>query len=268
MNKQARENYFSPISPDGASGPPQAFLEFLQRGKFSGAQKSPGQQQAGQPPQRQHDEPKQSKSDNNQAGQIHSVEELEARMRQSGPPQGNQLSPSSGMRNIQQQDMLAFKKILEQISNDGSSPQPQPEHILQQTLQHQQHSALNLMQMLNKNNHGILNTHQQVPVSVSTHHHPQQQQQQQLDEFKKMFPFGPPVHPQGGQQPRQLNNQIPEGIKNIMMEQPAPMAPPQYATQQNRIEILKRPEAQALIQRKQSFFFYLFTYISIPFMPK
>lgn len=100
-------------------------------------------------------------------------------MRQTGQPGENNLSPSSGMRNIQQQDMLAFKKMLEQISNDGSSPQPS-EPVLQ-PMHPQQHSTLNLMQML-KNNHGMLAAHhlqqQQQPQqpqqehAFSHHHHP------------------------------------------------------------------------------------------------
>lgn len=213
-------------------------------------------------------------------------------MRQSGPPGEGANSPSNGMRNIQQQDMMAFKKILEQISNDGGPSQPL-ENISTPSLQ-AQHSAIGLIQMLNKNNQNIITAHQQQQQQHQQH---QQQQQvhgplphqpdhlqidefkamnashqqppigmahlppdhQQIEEFKKMFPFGPHV-------PRQLpNNHRSEDMKALLIEQQNQpgIVPLHIAAQQNRLEILKRPEAQALIQRT---FTFLCKYINFTFV--
>lgn len=265
-------------TPADINGPPQGFMEFLQRSKLANAQNDSGPpSQQGLPlrsTEDQHQKPQHSKSDSSgqaagAAAQIHSVEELEARMRQAGPPgnnEGNNLSPLNGMRNSQQQDMLAFKKILEQISNDNVSPQPSgsehgmhepmhPAHQSQQQQSHQQ-STLNLIQMLNKNNHAILGPQLQPTISAQQqhHHHPPASAQltdlQKFEEFKKAFIYVTPVQ-------RQLpNNQPAEVLKNVMIEQqqqqtlPASIPAPPFAVQQNRMEILKRPEAQVLLQRE------------------
>lgn len=60
-----------------------------------------------------------------------------------------------------------------------------------------------------------------------------------------MFPFGPPVPPVQNQQPRQLMPH-PEAIKK-MLSGHGPFPVP-LITQQQRMDILKRPETQVLIQ--------------------
>lgn len=124
-NENNAENFFAPGNAANPSAVKNSFLEFLQKGKFSNVQKS-------QLPQ--HLLPNHQLSENNNADaqavphvqppQALSVEELEARLRQSGPPNNSAPPPSfspdsSGMRNLatQQQDMVAFKKLLQQISN-------------------------------------------------------------------------------------------------------------------------------------------------------
>lgn len=266
------EKYFSPISPAGensdSAGAQHSFLEFLQRGKFNNLSKNQ------QKPQQMGENSNSASPAQANTGHMPSVEELEARLRQSGPPNGTtQLSPGpSGIRNIgsHQQDMLAFKKLLEQMSNDGSSAQnqhqqqqqqqpPSHEQMLQSNLPHH-HPDMGIMQMINKTNHGIHAN--QSPMPIPPHPH-------QIEEFKKMFSFGPtppqPQQQQGQQQSRQIINHPPEAMKKLLMgQQHGPLPPLPFLSPQNRVEILKRPDAQTLLQSK-------FTYNVPPysqFIPK
>lgn len=114
------------------------FLEFLQRGKFAAnMQKQPGpphgpphpmmennnlqsefQQQQQQ--QHQHQQPPQQQPVPSQM--VHqammgshgplSVEELEARLRQAGPPASNSSNMPNDAMKSSQQDMIAFKKLV------------------------------------------------------------------------------------------------------------------------------------------------------------
>lgn len=67
-----------------------------------------------------------------------------------------------------------------------------------------------------------------------------------------MFPFGPVPSPQAqNQQPRQLLPH-PEAIKKMLMAN-VPTGVPQFTPPQ-RMEILKRPDTQVLIQSKITIF--------------
>lgn len=269
------EKYFSPISPNGAKGSDPAgkqqslldildtnnraamhntFLEFLQRGKFNKQSNNETKND---------DSPVHSAGavgGSGSGGQIHSVDELEARLRQSGPPANSNigpLSPSSGARNNmpnQTPDTLAFKKLLEQMSNEGAPPSQQPTH--EQMLMggmHQSHADIGLMQMLAvKADHGMHQNQDGPPMPVPITPHPHQQAQ--IEEYKKMFPFGhsqpAPPPPPNQQQPTRPNiTQLGETMKKLMVGPHAPTSLPlPFLSPQTRIEILKRPEAQNLLK--------------------
>lgn len=280
------EKYFSPISPDG---PPKrqrsavftgefpakdltdekayailarekatvqnALLEFLQRGKFN---KQPNNEN------KNDESPVHSVASGSggggtgNGGQIHSLEELEARLRQSGPSMNSNngpLSPSAGGRNNIQnptQDTLAFKKLLEQMSNEGAPTSQQPSHdpIIIGGTHQSSHTDIGLMQMLSvKPNHGM-HQNQGGPMTMPITPHPHQQVQ--IDEYKKMFPFGhpQPIPPQNQQQSLRANmNQAGEAIKKLTVgPHAAASLPLPFLSPQTRIEILKRPEAQNLLK--------------------
>lgn len=145
-NENGEKNVFAPFTMEpGNVGDTNAaqntFLEFLQRGKFAAnMQKPPGpplnliqqmmmennnlqqqQQQQPQPdfqppPHHQQQQQQQQPPMMSNHGPL-SVEELEARLRQSGPPSAGNSSNNipndvSNMKNSQQQDMIAFKKLV------------------------------------------------------------------------------------------------------------------------------------------------------------
>lgn len=229
-----------------------ALLDFLQRGKFNKQTNNESKND---------ESPVQSAATGGgggSGGQIHSLEELEARLRQSGPPVNSNngpLSPSAGVRNnIQNQtkDTLAFKKLLEQMSNEGAPTSQQPPHdpIIIGGIHQSSHTDIGLMQMLSvKPNHGMHQNHGG-PMTIPIAPHPHQQVQ--LDEYKKMFPFGhpQPIPPPNQQQPLRANmNQTGETIKKLTVGPHAPASLPlPFLSPQNRIEVLKRPEAQNLLK--------------------
>lgn len=88
--------YFAPISPANSTN---TLLEFLHRGKFPASDKQP----ASQPKRSAYTDDKQ---------QIHSLEELEAKMRQTAP---NQQRVNNSEHSKQQE---AFKKLLAQMSDE------------------------------------------------------------------------------------------------------------------------------------------------------
>lgn len=222
----------------------KSFLEFLQRRKFN---KQPSNEI------KNADSPVQSTGAGG-GGQIHSVEELEARLRHSGPTMNSNngpLSPSAGARNNMQnptQDTLAFKKLLEQMSNEGAPTSQQPSHdqIIMSGM-HQSHADIGLMQMLAvKPNHGM-HQNQGGPIMPITSQH--QHQHAQIEEYKKIFPFGHPQAVPNQQQSRPNTNQPIETMKKLMIGQHAPASLPlPFLSPQTRIEILKRPEAQNLLK--------------------
>lgn len=268
----------------GRAAVQNTFLEFLQRGKFN---KQPNNEN------RSDDSAAQSAGAGAGDGQIHSVEELEARLRQSGPPinsNNGPLSPSGGARNNMQnqtQDTLAFKKLLEQMSNEGAPTTQQPSHEqIMMGGMHQSHADIGLMQMLSvKPNHGM---HQNPggPMTMSMASHPHQQALDDDDDDVAnsgdrfawrtrqngrlptvlprspgktvapvacgMFPFGHPqaVPPPNQQQASRPNlNQQGEAIKKLMSGPHAPTSLPlPFLSPQTRIEILKRPDAQNLLK--------------------
>lgn len=168
----SRDKFFTPISPaDPSSNSTNTLLEFLRRGKFpageSDRRNAPPQMDGPAQPQQQ----QQAQNNAQQAGQIHSVEELEARMRTGGENTGSGQNAGSG-RIQNQQDFMAFRKLLAQMSDANGVPPPQPhqqplppmlQHLQQQHHQQQQQqqqqlsqqqlqqSTASLMQMLNKN---------------------------------------------------------------------------------------------------------------------
>lgn len=176
------EKFFAPISPAASTGSNNSLLEFLQRGKFPAA---PKQGDAAAAPSAEarltNRSPIQGTNSQQAAGKVHSVEELEAHMR-------NAIDLNNATAGRIPPDMQAFKKLLEQLSGDG---------MVLQVTQQQQQQATELMQLFNKSQLAA------------------QQRQQQL----QREPFA------------------------MIDGQPKCMA----NAQQVRNEILKRPEAQALI---------------------
>lgn len=131
-NENGEKNMFGLFSNDAtnAKAPPAArnsFQEFLLRGVFTDMQKPAGLPHPMPPPP-----PHQMMENNNPQQEFQqppgahpsmminhgtlSVEELESRLRQSGPPANNSANnvPNevTAMKNSQQQDMIAFKKLV------------------------------------------------------------------------------------------------------------------------------------------------------------
>lgn len=179
-------------------------MEFLRRGKFPAGEpeRSNVPPQLDGPAQPQQQQPQSNAQQ--QAGQIHSVEELEARMRTGG--ENSSSGPNAGSGRIQnQQDFMAFRKLLAQMSDAKGVTPPQPHQQLppmlhhlqqQQQQQHQQQlsqqqlqqSAASLMQMLNKNS-----TQRQDMSGGATSPSPHEKQ---LDNVSTMFPLYMTQHQQ------------------------------------------------------------------------
>lgn len=173
-----------------STGSSNSLLEFIQLGKFD---KTPKEDQnlagTGRGNVQSNSIP------NNVPGSVCSVEELEARMRTSGGKSQNEVRNQQ-----QQQDMLAFKKLLSQISGND----PGMMHHREPT-QQAMGQATGLMQMLSKNS-------QQPPFMLNNQRpQPPIQRQQPMDTMQNVIQIGQHL-------------------------------------QQSRDEILKRPEAQMLIQ--------------------
>lgn len=133
-NENGEKNMFAQFANEvghvnATSAAQNTFLEFLQRGKFAANM----QKQVGPPALPPHSmPPHQMMENNNQQQEFQqppaphssmmvnhaavSVEELEARMRQSGPSSNNSANnvqnEVAAMKNSQQQDMIAFKKLV------------------------------------------------------------------------------------------------------------------------------------------------------------
>lgn len=198
----SRDKFFTPISPaDPSTNNTNTLMEFLRRGKFPAGESdrpnAPPQMDGPAQPPHQQQQPQNNAQQ--QAGQIHSVEELEARMRTGG--ENNSTGPNAGSGRIQnQQDFMAFRKLLAQMSDAKGVTPPQPHqqpppmlHHLQQQHHQQQHqhqqlsqqqlqqSAASLMQMLNKNS-TLRQDMSGGTISPTPH-------DKQLDNVSTMFPL-------------------------------------------------------------------------------
>lgn len=244
------ENFFSPISPasnrnsepsypnsfsqflnsrGSDQAAPNPFLEFLQRGKFD----KPGEQNA-------------AAEHNN----IPSVDELEARLRQTGQnvPHPGHGDASNAIPNIAirpQQDMMAFKKLLEQISGDGSQQQA-CEGAPDMKPPVAYHPEAGLLHMLHKQHMAG---------------HPGPPPGQHGEEAKKNVAFPQGLQPQ--QQQPQMQQRIVihppiDVIKKFVAAHTVPFHSPPVLSPQVRMDILKRPEAQALLKGTYSIFSHLF----------
>ena len=172
----------------------------------------------------------QQKSPN--SGQVHSVEELEARLRQhkitEEPKDGEQKALQNFFQQHQQQkkfhpqpviaqsqdDENAFKKFLSQMANEDNKIPAHGQNVLQQ--------------MMNK--------------SFPPQHEMMMQQQRKMPVAKMMNPIGSP-HIISQQQPQPQGQNI--DMMKFLQQQQQKLPIPQVH------EVMKRPEVQAIVQGKR-----------------
>lgn len=249
------ENFFSPISPasnrilepnypnsfsqflstrSSDQSVPSPFLEFLQRGKFD----KPGEHNA-------------SADHNN----IPSVDELEARLRQTGQnvPHPGHSDASNAASNISirpQQDMMAFKKLLEQISGDGSQQQAcegAPD-MKPPVAYHPDTGLLHMLQKQNMAAHPGQGSGVLAPPG------------QHGEEVKKNVAFSQNLQPPQPQMQQRIVIHPPiDVIKKFVAAHTVPFHSPPVLSPQVRMDILKRPEAQALLKGSYSIFSNIFS---------
>lgn len=254
-SSMSRDKFFTPISPaDPSSNNSNTLMEFLRRGKFpageSDRNNAPPQIDGPAQPQPQQQQPQSNAQQ--QAGQIHSVEELEARMRTGGENTSN--GPNAGSGRIQnQQDFMAFRKLLAQMSDaKGVTPpqkhqQPPPpmlQHLQQQhqqlSQQQLQQSAASLMQMLNKNS---AQRPEMSGVTTSPTPH-----DKQLDNVSTMFPLYM-TQPQQMQYQQQVRADLEAKMIKIGQQQDASKLAPNEAQALHQCLSQGDVSQQALLQK-------------------